>query len=415
MAITNHHLLIQELLAKHQSNDLAYINSLIARLGIKPTYPIVLVAGTNGKGSTCGYLANILSNAGYKVGKFSSPHLFNYNERISINNQLINDSDLIDGIAYILKNSDYPLNLFSVFTLVAHIYFIRQNIDIAIIEAGIGGRLDVTNLFEPLIGAITNIALDHCDILGDSIATIALEKSGIFRPNKYAFVASQDLPNELISKLTQEQVKLQLIGKDFSYTSHELSFDVVYKDKSYYTLPYPSMRGMEQLANATLAIAIINSLQNSFPVSLHNIKKGLLDTSLIGRFNLLPGQPQIILDVAHNPSAVNIMLKNMIKLPYAKNNYAVFGLAVTKDLDSIINLCKDTFKKWYIAPLTSSNSYSNEQIYQSLISHGIAPDNIIKSQNVKDAYTKAKAQITLAERLICFGSFLLVSEIYESK
>lgn len=413
MAITNNHPLIKHLLAVNAVYDLDLVKALINQLQLKPNYPIILVAGTNGKGSTCGYIANILIHAGYKVASYSSPHVLCYNERIKVNHELINDVDLTQILNLILNMEPHRLSLFSAFTLAAYIYFNQQQVDIAIIEVGIGGKFDITNLFEPLIGVITSIDYDHCDILGNSKDSIVRQKAGIFRPHKYAFIGNAQISDKFINELKQQQIKLQLFNQNFGYTKHDLSFDVRCNDKKYYSLPYPSLRGIEQLSNASLAIAVINSLQNLFPVSLNNIKHGLINNQLIGRFQSIPGLPQVILDVAHNPSAVNAMLQNMLKLPYAKNNFAVFGLASNKDLEQIIKLTKSQFRKWFIAPTNIAKSYTGKQIQTMLIKYQVNPNDIIILETISQAYIKATQEADTTSRIVCFGSFLVVAKIYE--
>src|SRR5579863_8815905 len=329
------------LTADEFADNLPAIKESITKLNLSPTYPSILVAGTNGKGSTCAYLTTILTIAGYKVGTFTSPHLFKYNERICINNQPIDNDNLSLILQQIINACPENPGFFKAFTLCAHLYFIQQKVDIAVIEVGVGGLNDVTNLFEPTISAITTIALDHCKILGNTLDQIGTQKAGIFRPYKLAFIGMKKPPQSIIDYAKKINAPLQILGTDFTYTRHELSFDIRCKNGDYFSLPYPALRGMEQLANGSLAISILNELKPNFPVSLSAIKTGLLQTRLPGRLSILPGTPQIILDVAHNEEAVSQMLKNMLKLPFVKHNYAVFGIANDKDVSAIITLAKE--------------------------------------------------------------------------
>lgn len=394
-------------------NNQDVIKHAIATLNLSPTYPIILVAGTNGKGSTCAYLTTILSLAGYNVGTFTSPHLFEYNERICINNIPIDDDSLGKVLKQVINSCPENPGLFKAFTLASHLYFIQKKIDIAIIEVGVGGLNDVTNLFEPTISVITTIALDHCKILGNTLEQIGRQKAGIFRKNKPAFIGMKNPPQSVTQYAKEINTPLQIIGTDFSYTRHELSFDVLCKNGKYFSLPYPAMRGLEQLENASLAICVLDELKTNFPLSLSIIKTGLLQTSLPGRLSILPGQPQIVLDVAHNPEAVSKLLKNMLKLPFVKHNYAVFGIANDKDANAVIALAKKSFSKWFIAPINSKRGMDNETLIQIMHNHKIDKNQITTNRTISEALALAKSISTNDDRIVCFGSFLVVEEAYK--
>jgi dihydrofolate synthase / folylpolyglutamate synthase len=385
---------------------------IIEQLNICPTYPIILVGGTNGKGSVCAYLTSILKNGGYKIGTYTSPHVFSYTERICINNQQIASDDLIQELTQVYSASNDKLGLFKIFTLAAHLYFINQRIDIAIVEVGIGGMHDVTNLFEPEISVITSIDYDHCHILGNSLDEIALQKAGIFRTNKFGFVGTANPPQSLLDYARAIDTKLQLAKINFGYIGHDNCFDVWCDQKKYWSLPLPALRGMEQLNNATLAIAILNKLHNLFPIGIAAIKTGLIQTKLIGRFQLMPGLPQIILDVAHNSQAVSHMLKNMLKLPFAKNDYAVFGCKDDKDIAGIIKQCAQRFSKWFIAPLNCKHSITNEQLIKIMLDNQVKSEQIVVCDSIESACEQTLTIMVDHDRLTCFGSFLVVEEAY---
>lgn len=414
---------IDHLLTTHNfKNNLDIIKHIILELKIMPDYPIILIGGTNGKGSVCAYLTTILTGAGYNVGSFTSPHVLRYNERISINNVPIDDITLNSALEVVMNvdchamatNDNYNLGLFKTFTLAAHLIFMARKIDIAIIEVGIGGKSDITNLFEPLISAITNVDYDHSDLLGDTLEKIGEEKSGIFRENKWGFFGSSKIPKSVINTARQIGTKLQQFGLDFGIIKHELCFDVFCQERTFYSLPYPAGRGFEQTQNAALAIAILSKLHNLFPVSLASQKTGLLASKLIGRFQLMPGLPQNILDVAHNLQAVTHMLENMLKLPFAKSNYAVFGIAKDKDASAIIRVCNDKFDKWFIAKTNSERSMPVTDLARLLIENGVKPDQIVSCTTISEAYAKAHSCAKDTDRIISFGSFLVVEEVYNT-
>ena len=392
------------------SASLLDVKKTIHKLKLQPSYPIILVAGTNGKGSCCAYLSTILSNAGYRVGTFTSPHVFEYNERIAIENKPIDDASLCQALQEVIAAAELNLGIFKTFTLAAHLIFARQQVDIAIVEVGIGGAQDATNLFEPSISAITTVALDHCELLGNSIEEIGAQKAQIYRPFKPAFFASKHIPQSVLEYAQQIHAQLELAGRDFSYTRQALSWNFYTDQQNYYSLPYPSLRGVEQLENASLALAILVELREQFPLSLAQIKAGLLQTTLIGRFQVLAGVPQIVLDTAHNPQAIDTMCENMLKLPFAKRNFALFGVAKDKNWQEIIRKSNKNFDYWYIAPLNSERTEQPQLIADYLVSLGVSTKNIYQLPNIKSAFTQCYQQLTSDDRLVCFGSFLVVEE-----
>ncbi|MBP9741828.1 MAG: hypothetical protein KBD37_00550 [Burkholderiales bacterium] len=406
----------------------------ITALNLKPTYPIILIGGTNGKGSVCAYLSTILTQGGYLVGSFTSPHVFKYNERICINTQPIDDEILTNVLEQIINNWNQHqlpnLGIFKAFMLAAHLIFIQKKVDIAVIEVGIGGRHDITNLFEPLISAITNVELDHCELLGNTLEAIGREKSGIFRPGKYSFFGDDTPPISLIEYAQEIGTKFERFGINFGITRHNIilndikdnvntssgisghnsCFDVWCGNKKYYSLPYPSLRGDNQPKNVALSLAILNKLQHQFPLSISTIKSALLNTNLIGRFQVMPGLPQIILDVAHNPHAITNMLQNMLKLPFNRQTIAVFGIAKDKDAEQVIQLCSGYFEKWFIAKTKHDRGLTTQYIAAMLKNNLVLEQNIIQCVSIAEACIKAY-QYSCA-RIICFGSFLVVEEAY---
>lgn len=390
------------------------VKHVIKALSIDPKYPIILVGGTNGKGSTCAYLTTILTNSGYKVGTFTSPHIFEYNERIKINNIPIDDVSLGTALADIIKSSDINLGIFKAFTLASHIIFEKNNIDIAIVEVGLGGKKDPTNLFEPLVSAITGIDYDHCDILGDTLEKIGLEKAGIYRNYKPAIYGSKNPPLSVTEYINSINSIPYLFGKNFSYKEHEFCWDFLSPLINLYSLPFPSMRGKEQISNASLAIIIITLIRDKFPVNIAQIKNGLLQTSLIGRFQVMPGTPQVVFDTAHNPQAVDVMYHNMLKLHFARRNFAVFSIAQDKNWKYIIKQHSKNFELWFLSPIKSKRSVNPEDIQKFLIELNVNQNNIFISTCVADSFKKAYQQLKSDDRLVCFGSFLTVEEAYQS-
>lgn len=394
------------------TTTIEYSLTVIKKLNFSINYPIILVGGTNGKGSTCAYLSTILKEAGYKVGTFTSPHVFEYNERIAINNKPIDDQTLVEALNFVINIDERNLGIFKTFTLAAHHIFIKANIDIAIIEVGIGGISDITNLFEPQISAITTVGLDHCQILGNTIEEISAQKAGIYRKNKYAFFGDTSISDVVIDYAKNIGAKLQRLGHDYSFKRNQLSWDFHSKDGNYYSLPLPHLIGDKQLNNAALAIAILIKLKSQFPIGLNQIKQGIVHTNLIGRCQLLAGLPQILIDSAHNPQAVNLLIENMLKLPFSKHNFAVFGIANDKDWQTILDNCHKYFNKWFIAPITSSRSANPVAIANYLLSIGVDHQAIIQCSSIAQASELCYQQLEQNDRGVFFGSFLVAEQAF---
>lgn len=386
----------------------------INTLQIKPNYPIILVSGTNGKGSTCAYLSTILAIAGYNVGTFTSPHVFEYNERITVNNQAINDEDLISALQQVINASSSNLGLFKTFTLASHLIFAKHQIEIAVVEVGIGGKNDVTNLFEPDISIISTVGLDHCELLGADIEAIGLQKAHIYRADKPALFGSSNIPQTVSNYAEQINADFMRLNHEFSYKKSAQSWDFSCEEQKLYSLPYPSLRGEEQVQNAALALAALYKLRDKFPLTSSQIKNGLLQTKLFGRFQVLPGTPQIVLDTAHNPQAIESLRQNMLKLHFARRNFAVFGIADDKDWVQIIASCGKDFDVWYLAPINSGRSASVEKLAQALEHQGINNKNIIVNSDIESATEKCYQQLTSEDRMVCFGSFLVVESAYRA-
>jgi dihydrofolate synthase/folylpolyglutamate synthase len=287
-----------------------------------------------------------------------------------------------------------------------------EKIDIAVVEVGIGGTNDVTNYFEPTIAAVSNVDFDHCAILGNTLEEIGLQKAGIFRANKPALYGATNPPQSLIQHAKANNAQFTCFGQDFGFKRHEYGWDFYSPQLNLYSLPFPSMRGQEQLLNASLAIAILANLKYDFPLTSSQIKTGLLQTSLMGRFQVMPGLPQIILDTAHNIQAVEVMWQNVLKLQFAKHNYALFAIANDKNWQVIIEQQAKNYDHWFLSRLGSERSADPEDILQTLLDCGVDSTKISISENITDAFLSAYNQLKQEDRLVCFGSFLTVEQAH---
>lgn len=384
------------------------------RLGLKPVMPIVTIGGTNGKGSTTTMLATILVDAGFRVGLYTSPHLLHYNERISVDLLPVTDEALVDAFSFIENaRKDISLTYFEFATLAAVQIFIQQKVDIIILEVGLGGRLDATNIFDPDIAAVVSVDMDHQAYLGNTREKIALEKAGIFRAGRPALCADPDPPQSLIDYAREIGAKLELFGQDFGYHATENQWSHYHGMQKKHALPYPALRGKMQLLNASLVLAILDHLREKLPLSLGNIKTGLLDTELPGRFQVLPGRPTVVLDVGHNVHAAKALRQNLEGMGFYEKTYAVFGMLEDKDSRAVINLLKDRIDVWFIGPLKNVRSLAKAEL-ESQFSQA---ENVTYQSyvTINEAYQEAYRQASINDRIVVFGSFYTVSEVLNAR
>ena len=379
-------------------------------LNLLPKCPIVSVTGTNGKGSVCAYLTAIYKEAGFKTGTLTSPHLLKFNERIAINAEAVTDDLIIQAFRAIEEaRGDILLTYFEFNTLAAEWVFHQQQVDIMNLEVGLGGRLDAINVFDADCAILTNIDLDHQDYLGDTIEKIGYEKAGIFRTGKPAICGQTPAPQSVIAYCQEQDIPLYCLDSDFSCQDKENQWDFTFKDKARTSLPLPTLRGAYQIRNASCALAAIECLNERIPVDVGAIKRGLLGAKNPGRFQIMPGKPFVVLDVAHNPHAARALVSNLTKLPFAPNKIAVFSMLADKDVDEVIHLCKNSFDAWYIAPLDSPRALNTESLAQKLKEKGIT--NIHAFGSIVKAYEHALSEAQENDRITVFGSFFTVAEI----
>lgn len=383
------------------------------KLGLSPSFPIVTIGGTNGKGSTVTMLATILTKAGYRVGLYTSPHLFHFNERISLNLVPVPDQLLVNAFKDIeIGRQDTSLSYFEFATLAAMKIFIDEKVDIAILEVGLGGRLDATNIFEPDIAAVVTVDIDHAAYLGDSREKIAREKAGIFRPHKPALCADLDPPQSLVEYAHAIGAQLECYGKEFGYDLLDNQWSYFHHAQAKHALPFPALRGKVQLVNASLVLTILEHLRNMLPVGISEIKKGLVEVTLPARFQVLPGRPTVILDVGHNPQAARILTQNLDQIGFYENTYAVFGMMQDKDMAAVVHILKDKIDHWFVSPLSTSRSATAVNI-EHIFNH--AKLNYQLCQNIQEAYSLAKARAKESDRIVVFGSFFTVAEIEDRR
>ena len=365
------------------------------KLTLKPKFKIITVAGTNGKGSVCFYINHILKHTNYKIGLYTSPHFFDFNERIIINNEKCSESEILKSLEYILgfENSD-TLTFFEITTLAAILIFDNHNIDVAILEVGLGGRLDAVNAFEPDISVITSIGLDHTEFLGETLEKIAVEKSGVMRATKPCVIGEEDCIDIIKKQASDINSIPYFFNKDFDSS-------VIPFDKSILTY----------VQQKNLSCAIFSLQQLGLTQFTSNLKEELLQQNFFGRFNTISTTPEVIIDVAHNLDSVKNLVQSLIKLGN-KKTYFVFSILKDKDLSLIIQLFKKFpyQSEWLVSELNNPRAQTLSLIEQNLEKNNF---NFESSDSIKKAYELALNKASNNDRIVVFGSFYVISEIFE--
>ena len=380
-----------------------------AALGIELACPVFTVGGTNGKGSTCAMLASILGAAGYRVGLYTSPHLVRYNERVRIEGREAADAALCNAFEAVERaRGQIPLTYFEYGTLAAGWLFARERLDAIVFEVGLGGRLDAVNVFDADCALITSVAIDHVDYLGDTRESIGREKAGIFRAGRPAVVADPDLPASVLEAAREIGAELLLIGREFGYLQQGLQWSYWGPGGKRHGLAHPALRGPLQLRNASAALAALDTLRQRLPVAMHDVRRGLAEVALPGRFQVLPGRPQIILDVAHNPEAAAVLGENLAGTSYARETIAVFGMLRDKDIAGVVHALAQRFTRWHLATLPGPRGTNAEELARVLHKAGAAGD-VSLHPDVATALQAARSAAGESDRVVVFGSFLTVA------
>jgi len=375
--------------------------SVLKKMALKATSPVITVGGTNGKGSTCAMLESILRSAGYRTGLYSSPHLVRYNERVRVSGSECEDQLLCDGFAAVeAARGDTPLTYFEFGTLAAFWVFQQMKIEAAILEVGLGGRLDAVNVLDADCAVLTSVGIDHVDYLGPDRESIGREKAGIFRAGRPAVIAEPDPPR---SVLEARGDKL-FFRKDFSYAAEGGQWSYSGPGGKRAGLAYPALRGQIQLRNASAALCALDAL--GLPIAMQEIRRGFAEVSLPARFQTLPGQPQIILDVAHNPQAARTLAENLAASGFAPETYAVCGMLRDKDIAGVLRELAPRVTHWHFATLSGPRGASADELEARLEKKS----SVRKFDSPATALAAALERANRNDKIVVFGSFLTVGE-----
>jgi dihydrofolate synthase / folylpolyglutamate synthase len=400
---------IEALHPKSIAMGLDRVSDVARKLNLSPKFPIISIAGTNGKGSTCAMLESIYRAAGYQVGTYTSPHLKRYNERVRVNHQMVSDAALCKAFAAVeCARGDVVLTYFEMGTLAAMWHFEQSNLDVAILEVGMGGRLDAVNVFEPACSIITSVDLDHLEYLGDTREKVGAEKAGIYRAHKLAICGDINPPQTVIDFSNQIEADLYLIERDFSVS--KLSNGWQYKSNAHeLLLPPLSLQGDFQLNNAACAICAVENLNEQLPVKLESIGKTLKSVTLLGRFYRLSQAPDIIVDVAHNPQAAVSLANNLKDNACEGRTLGVFAMLADKDIAQVVSALTPYISCWYLADSHNARGAKAEELSAHLplqMQKGLTK----QFNSVADALHSACIDANKNDRIIVFGSFYTVAD-----
>ena len=379
-----------------------------ARLGQTEFCPVILVAGTNGKGSTCAMLERILLAAGYRVGLYTSPHLLDYNERVRIDSRAASDEQLCAAFSRVeAARGDTPLTYFEFGTLAAWEVFAATAPDAIILEVGLGGRLDATNAYQPACCIVTGVDLDHMDFLGADRESIGREKAGIFRAGVPAICGDPRPPQSLLDHADGIGAQTRLIGREFGYLRQEGQWLFWNGRQRRGGLAFPALRGERQLGNASCVLSALACLHERLPVAMQDIRRGLGEVELAGRFQVLPGRPAVVLDVAHNPQAAGVLAANLGDMGFHRNTWAVFGMLGDKDIDGVIEALRGRVTHWLPCTLDGRRGASADSLAGRLRGSGLNVANEFDSPEKALAWAQENAGQD--DRILAFGSFLTVA------
>ena len=378
-------------------------------LDVKPRFPVITVGGTNGKGSTCAYLEAILQAAGYKTGLYTSPHLLRYNERVRVAGEESNDADLVAAFARIdAARGGTSLTYYEFGTLGAMLQFVDAAVDVAILEVGLGGRLDAVNIFDADAAIVTSVDLDHQAYLGDTRELIGFEKAGIYRAYRPAVCADPDPPASLLAHITNLEADAWRLGKDFNLDIADA--DWTYRGREWVLagLPLPVMVGAHQVRNAAAAIATLEALRTRLPVDVPAIAHGLRHARVAGRFQRIAQHPEIVLDVAHNPEAARALAATLHTHPVAGCTWAVIGLLADKDVEGVIAPLLDHFDGWFTCTPDSPRALATLALAGSIRGQGRTTP-VTQCDTPHHALEMAQKQAVDDDRIVAFGSFYTVA------
>jgi dihydrofolate synthase/folylpolyglutamate synthase len=397
------------------------VRAVKERMNLQFACPVIMVAGTNGKGSTCAMLESVLLHAGYRVGLYIKPHFLDFNERARINGEMASDAMLVEAFEVVeAQRGDVSLTYFE-FTTLAIMHLISQaGVDVAILEVGLGGRLDAVNVIDADVSIVTSIDIDHASYLGDTREEIGFEKAGIFRNGKTAICSDPLAPQSLIQHAADIGADLWLIGRDFNYQGDQQQWSYGGRTQRRNSLAYPALRGANQLLNAAAALAALEALRMQLPCGAQEVRTGLALVELPGRFQVLAGRPTTVLDVAHNPHASATLAQNLGAMGFHRYTYAVFGIMDDKDIAGVIAPMAGLVDHWCVTDLPSPRSATSAALAEKVaaLRPAGAKDadfSVTAFADPAAAFANAMSRAEENDRIVVFGSFYTVAGVMAAR
>ncbi len=386
------------------------------RLAITLAMPVITVAGTNGKGSTCAMLESIARHAGYRTGLYQKPELVHFEERCRVDGAPVTADELVPHFAAVeVARGDITLTQFEFSTLAIVRLLSMLPLDVVILEVGLGGRYDSVNAFDTDCAVITSIDLDHMEWLGPDRESIGLEKAQIMRPGKPAIVSDPLPPASVVKHAEAIGADLWLVGRDFNHAGDRQQWGWSGRGRRFHGMSYPALRGANQLLNAAGAIAALEALRSRLPVTAQAIRTGLALVELPGRFQIVPGQPALVLDVAHNPQAVAALALNLDAMGYFPCTHAVFGAMRDKDIPGLLAKLVPLVDVWHCCALPSARAASAEElaalVRTATAGRPGAPVAVHTHASPAEGLRAAAAAADPADRIVVFGSFYTVGGV----
>ena len=381
------------------------------RLGLAFNVPVITVAGTNGKGSTCAMLESIALAAGWRVGTYQKPELVHFEERCRVGGQAVTAEALLPHFAAVeAARGEITLTKFEFTTLaIAHL-LAHAPLDLVILEVGLGGRYDAVNAFDTDCAIITSIDLDHMEYLGPDRESIGLEKAQVMRAGKPAIVSDPMPPRSVVAHAEAIGADLWLVGRDFNHSGDRQQWAWSGRGRRYSGMAYPALRGANQLLNAAGVLAAFEALRERLPIPAQAVRQGLATVELPGRFQIVPGQPTLVLDVAHNPHSVSALALNLDQMGYYPRTHAVFGAMADKDLTGLMGRIAPLIDAWYCTDLPTARAATAPQL--AALACALRPARPASTHaDPSAALGAALAAADPADRILVFGSFLTVGGV----
>ncbi|HWS74225.1 MAG TPA: bifunctional tetrahydrofolate synthase/dihydrofolate synthase [Quisquiliibacterium sp.] len=395
------------------------LRTVAERLQLRLDCTVITVAGTNGKGSTCAMLEAILLQAGYRVALYTSPHLVHFNERARLDGQPASDEQLLPHFEAVERaRGDTRLTYFEFTTLAILRLFAQASPDVAILEVGLGGRLDAVNLIDADCAIVTCVDIDHTEFLGDTRELIGWEKAHVFRSGRPAICSDPVPPASLVGYASEIGADLWLFGRDFNYSGDRQQWSYGGRGQRRNSLAYPALRGANQLLNASGVLAALEALRERLPVTQQAVRQGFAVVDLPGRFQVLPGRPTVVLDVAHNPHAAAHLANNLDGMGAFRRTWGVFGAMADKDIEAIVGHLKDRIDHWLVAGLPGGRAAAPEALVARLAAAGVTHggERIVEAHATpREALASAQERAGQDDRIVVFGSFLTVADVLEAR